>query len=1060
MDNQNRPADDLIRFLQEREKELNCLYKIEELLNNQEADLEDVYYDIIKVIPPSLQYPDVCQARITVDGIDYVQPDFAETPWVLKTDITIQDQNIGCLCAYYTREMPNANEGPFLAQEIKLLDTIADRLGHFIMHKKMKQVFQEYQKARENLSELGTNEWRVVLSLLRQTDRNLYLNVCQKMLNHLCWSGIEEAEKLRSSSSIVDISLNRPVSADDNRPHQKQVLSISENLSNEIFKIAARHMSDEQILNNIQKWMRYDRTSFLVNVANRNLSLSEVIDDIRRYRHIAPEGIVLPPNTEKGIKVSLIRRFFSGQLNYINIAKEYVEISDFYDLLDNIIFSSDSHGKLGGKSAGLFLAEHILKKSIAGNEQGQRIKIPKTWYITSDVLLKFLNFNNLDEVVEQKYKDINQIRLEYPHVVQTFKNSPFPPEIIQALSMALDDFEQRPLIVRSSSLLEDRLGAAFSGKYKSLFIANQGSKQERLAALTDAIAEVYASTFGPDPVEYRSERGLIDFAEEMGIMIQEVVGHKVGDYFLPLFAGVAFSRNEFRWSPRIKREDGLIRMVPGLGTRAVDRVSDDYPILIAPGQPELRANVTTDEIIHYSPRNIDVVNLKTNTFETVKVSDLLRRFGQEIPNISKIISIYDGQNLRRPFAMNIDFEKDDLVVTFDGLVSNSPFVKQMHDILKLLEDKLETPVDIEFAHDGQDFYLLQCRPQSYSEDSVPATIPKGLPKPKIIFTANRYISNGRVPDITHIVYVDPARYGDLTDKDSLMAVGRAVSQLNKLLPKRQFILMGPGRWGSRGDIKLGVNVTYSDINNTAVLIEIARQKGNYLPDLSFGTHFFQDLVEARIRYLPLYPDDKNIVFNERFLLKSHNILPEILPEYAFLADTVRLIDVPQSTDGSILQVLMNAEQNEALGILSESGSELYETARPEIESVPQTDNCWAWRLRMSEYIASQLDPVRFGVKGYYVFGSTKNATAGPKSDIDLLIHFTGTDRQQADLLTWLEGWSLCLAEMNYLQTGYKTDGLLDVHIVTDEDIANKTSYAAKIGAVTDAARPIALKAKK
>ncbi len=1059
MNNQNKPADDLIRFLQEREKELNCLYKIEELLNNQEADLEYIYNEIIKVIPPSMQYPDVCQAKITVDEKDYVLPDFTETQWVLKTEITIQDQTIGCLCVYYTREMPNADEGPFITQEIKLLDTIADRLGHFIMHKKMRQVFQEYQKARENLSELGTNEWRVVLSLLRQTDRNLYLNVCQKMLNHLCWSGIEEAEKLRSNASIVDIG-NGSSQSDDNRPHQKQVLSISENLSNEIFKIAARHMSDEQILNNIQKWMRYDKTSFLVKVANRNLSLGEVMDDIRRYRHIAPEGIVLPPNTEKGIKVSLIRRFFSGQLNYINIAKEYVEISDFYDLLDNTIFSSDSHGKLGGKSAGLFLANHILQKSLKESGHGQSIKIPKTWYITSDVILKFLSFNNLDEVVEQKYKDINQIRLEYPHVVQTFKNSHFPPEIIQGLSMALDDFEQRPLIVRSSSLLEDRLGAAFSGKYKSLFIANQGSKQERLAALTDAIAEVYASTFGPDPVEYRSERGLIDFAEEMGIMIQEVVGHQIGDYFLPLFAGVAFSRNEFRWSPRIKREDGLIRMVPGLGTRAVDRVSDDYPVLIAPGQPELRANVTTDEVIHYSPRNIDVVNLKTNTFETVKADDLLRMFGNEIPNISKIISIYDGQNLRRPFAMNIDFEKDDLVVTFDGLISNSPFVKQMHDMLKLLEDKLETPVDIEFAHDGEDFYLLQCRPQSYSEDSVPAPIPKGLPKTKIIFTANRYISNGRVPDITHIVYVDPARYGDLTDRDSLMAVGRAVSQLNKLLPKRQFILMGPGRWGSRGDIKLGVNVTYSDINNTAVLIEIARQKGNYLPDLSFGTHFFQDLVEARIRYLPLYPDDKNIVFNERFLLKSQNILPHILPEYAFLADTVRLIDVPQSTNGSILQVLMNAELNEAIGILSESGSEVYETAAPEIESAPQSDNFWAWRLRMSEYIASQLDPVRFGVKGYYVFGSTKNATAGPKSDIDLLIHFNGTKKQRDDLLTWLEGWSLCLAEMNYLQTGYKTDGLLDVHIVTDDDIDHKTSYAAKIGAVTDAARPIAMKAKK
>lgn len=115
---------------------------------------------------------------------------------------------------------------------------------------------------------------------------------------------------------------------------------------------------------------------------------------------------------------------------------------------------------------------------------------------------------------------------------------------------------------------------------------------------------------------------------------------------------------------------------------------------------------------------------------------------------------------------------------------------------------------------------------------------------------------------------------------------------------------------------------------------------------------------------------------------------------------------------------------------------------------------------MAEQIASQLDPDRFGVKGFYVFGSTKNATAGPNSDIDILIHFQGTKKQQKDLEYWLEGWSLCLDEMNRLRTGYKTRGILDVHFVTDADIANKTSYAVKIGAVTDAARPLLMKPPK
>lgn len=112
---------------------------------------------------------------------------------------------------------------------------------------------------------------------------------------------------------------------------------------------------------------------------------------------------------------------------------------------------------------------------------------------------------------------------------------------------------------------------------------------------------------------------------------------------------------------------------------------------------------------------------------------------------------------------------------------------------------------------------------------------------------------------------------------------------------------------------------------------------------------------------------------------------------------------------------------------------------------------------MAERIASQLDPQRFGVAAMYVVGSTKQGTAGPSSDIDLLIHFRGTGKQRAELLLWLEGWSLCLDEMNHLRTGRRTGGLLDIHIVTDEDIAMKSSYAVKIDSPTDPARPLLLK---
>jgi predicted nucleotidyltransferase len=272
--------------------------------------------------------------------------------------------------------------------------------------------------------------------------------------------------------------------------------------------------------------------------------------------------------------------------------------------------------------------------------------------------------------------------------------------------------------------------------------------------------------------------------------------------------------------------------------------------------------------------------------------------------------------------------------------------------------------------------------------------------------------------------------------------------------------MGPGRWGSRGDIRLGVSVTYADINNTAVLIEIARRKEGYVPDLSFGTHFFQDLVEADIRYLPLYPDEPPNVFNEIFFRRSRNLFAELVPDLSYLEDVIRVIDVRESTAGRTLSVLMNADLEEAVGVLVADTSADTSTSpggtRLDVAdaSVVQTDEHWRWRLDMAEHIASEIEAERFGVVRMWIFGSTKNATAGPASDVDLLIHFRGNDEQRAELLLWLDGWSTSLAHMNYLRTGYRTEGLLDVHIITDEDIAAKTSYAVKTEAVTDAARPL------
>jgi pyruvate, water dikinase len=1043
----------IMQALRERAKELNCLYKVDDILSS-DAPIEEMLRGIIEVLPHGWQYVDICSARIIIDDLYVEPPNFHEYQWGQAAKIMVEGEPIGTVEVFYSRQMPHADEGPFLKEERKLIETVAERIASTIIQRRLKAAHRDWIDATDAI---GTEkqEWRVILDFLRETDPVLLKRISRKLLNYLSWSGVLEARELIQRGTLQGL-IESGSAADENRPIRKLSKSFPD-LTADAFRIAGRQLNESEILNLVTTWIKEDKSSFLVRaLENQDTPLGDIIEALERYHHTAIEESELSFATQKGLRVSLIRRFFSENVDFINVAEEFIEVKDFYELLDKIIYPTRCHGKLGGKSAGLFLAKKIIDKCPEVSGKLRTVKVPKTWYITSDWILNFVHHNDLEDVLSRKYSEIDQIRQEYPHLVALFKNSSFPSELVKGLALALEALGDRPIIVRSSSLLEDRSGSAFSGKYKSLFLGNQGTKEERLVALMDAISEVYASIFGPDPTEYRAERGLLHVHEEMGIMIQEVVGQQIGRYFLPACSGVAFSNNEFRWSARIQRGDGLIRLVPGLGTRAVDRVSDDYPVLIAPGQPNLRANVTVDEIEKYSPKRIDLINLESNAFETVNAFEFLKELGDQYPDVRNMVSIVKGDWIEQPSAI-ADFRASDVVFTFEGLIRNSGFIGQIRELLNLLQAKLRTPVDLEFAYDGRDLYLVQCRPESFGSDSTPAAIPQNLPEDKVLFSARRFVSNGRVPDITHIVYVDLEGYSQL-DPGQMRDVGHAVGRLNKLLPKRQFILIGPGRWGSRGDIKLGVPVTYSEISNSSMLIEVARQKGNYIPELSFGTHFFQDLVEASIRYLPLYPDDPQTVFKEAFLKRSANLLSQLLPDFEKLGDVLHVVDVPGSTGGQVLRVLMNAELEQAVAFLappSQKATQQLDAERGTFER--SSEEHWRWRFRMALRIAAQLNPEKFGVKAFYLIGSTKNATAGPASDIDIMLHFVGTDEQSKELLLWLEGWSCCLSELNFLRTGYRTDGLLDVHLITDTDIREGSSYAIKINAITDAARRLPMR---
>jgi len=1038
------PVERILGDLRERAKELDCLYRADELLSRYQASPEDVFGELVQAIPKGWQFPEVCCCRLRLAGIVYQTSGFYETPWSLKATVRSHGEKVGDLQVVYLSPRPTAEEGPFLREERRLLDTLAERIGYALVQRELHRLRSGLQIREDE----GGN-WSVIIQFLRTSDPSMLRRLAQRVLTHLLWHGLARPEDLK------DLLPPQDEVVDENRPmpfHQEHDLAERALRS---FQMASGILGERTVMGLLQSWVDEERSRFLLDtLANSEATLERVCSALARFRCQGADEDRLPAPISMALRVGLVSRFLSDQSEFVRQSAGAVKISDFYPLTERIVDPVRSHGRLGGKTAGLFVAWNILRRAAAEHPELASVRIPKAWLVPSDGLLAFLEHNGFGTLHTLKYRSTEEIRQDHPNLIEAFRNSPLPPSIRAGLSLALDDLGEVPLVVRSSSLLEDRPGSSFAGKYRSLFLANQGPREERLAALELAVIEIYASVFAPDPIGYRAERGLLDFQEEMSILIQQVVGTRMGRYYMPSFAGVAFSRNELRWSPRIRREDGLLRLVPGLGTRAVDRLANDYPVLLALRQPQLRVNSTPDEVVRYSPSRVDLLDLEANEFRTLLLDDVLAECGSQWPLVHRLLSRVDDDMLRQVSPLESDFRDGHHAVTFEGLITQTDFVPLMDRILRVLEEKLGHPVDVEFAHDGQNLYLLQCRNQSFAEESDPDPIPQDLPPSQVLFSARKYVSNGRIPEITHVVYVDAEGYMAL-DPGAMREVGRAVGRLNSLLPKRKFALVGPGRWGSRGDIRLGVPVTYADINHAAVMIEVARKTGDYVPDLSFGTHFFQDLVEAGIRYLPLYPDDPDVAWQGLFFQRSENLMPEVLPSFAWLSGVLRVIEVPRQTEGKILKILVNGDQGLAVGVLAEPGTGLVVRAHQDDRRLAEDDH-WKWRLHMVERLASSLDGARLGVRSLYVIGSCQDGTAGPGSDVDLVVHFVGTVQQREALLLWFSAWSASLAEMNFLRTGYVARELLDVHLLDDEQIGAGGGYASRITSTTNPARELTL----
>jgi hypothetical protein len=635
------------------------------------------------------------------------------------------------------------------------------------------------------------------------------------------------------------------------------------------------------------------------------------------YEALPPEQRARVKHHLREIVVVLTKGLISDQLGFLGIAKDLFTIADLQAIRRRRI----GRGKIGGKAAGMMLAWKILNLDESNEEMDLRsqIVLPESYFIGADVFYDFMSLNDLHYLHNQKYKTREEIEADYPHVREAFIGGRFPDEIVEGLREVLARVGNRPLIVRSSSLLEDNFGTSFAGKYDSFFCPNQGTPDENLEDLFLAIAKVYASVLNPNALFYRREMGLLDYDERMAILLQEVQGDRHGDYFLPTLAGVAFSYNPFRWTAKIRRRDGFLRLVWGLGTRAVDRVANDYPRMVALSHPDLRPEVGSAEIRRYSQHFAEVINLAENQAQVRPIADLLT---MDFPSARLLVSVDRGEYLQPPLAYDPSLSSRDLVLTFENLLTRTKFVALMKAILRTLSGGFGRNVDVEFTADilpgypEPDFlvHLLQCRPQASQESGYAVEVPNTVSEADTLFTTDRLVPHGRVQRVRYVVFVDPDAYARLSDETSRLQVARVVGKLNQLLEKKSFLLMGPGRWGS-GNIELGVKVSYADIYNTAMLIEIGLSEGGSTPEVSYGTHFFQDLVEAEIFPLALYPDQGNTIFNWQFFRETSNILADLLPKEASYADCIRVIDVPAGAQGRLAEVIMDGESSQAIAYL-------------------------------------------------------------------------------------------------------------------------------------------------
>ena len=582
------------------------------------------------------------------------------------------------------------------------------------------------------------------------------------------------------------------------------------------------------------------------------------------------------------------------------LAERYLTLEDIVRIRQRILPS----GLIGGKAVGMLLARRILD---AASPRWTTVLEPHdSFYIASENFYTYLVQNHV-WLMRQKQKDPDAFLDGAVEARQRMFMGAFPDYIRERFQNVLEYFGHSPMIVRSSSLLEDAYGNTFAGKYDSVFCANQGPKHIRLDEFMQAVRRTYASSMSEEALLYRKARGVLHKDEQMALLVQRVSGTQNGTLYFPHVAGVGLSYNPYVWDKSIDPNAGVVRLVFGLGTRAVDRSDDDYTRVVALNAPTKRPEHDFEDVRRHAQRRVDVLDLETNQLASYDFIDVAKRCPNLFGRVIDLVASRDEELVRN--AAERGQEVFPWVLTFDRMLASTPFTEDMREMLQTLQAAYLSPVEVEFTlnffHDGSyRINLLQCRPVVMGLGGLVERPDRNKLRPEDIVLEARgaVVGQGRAATIDRVIYVSPAAYSRLGDGQRYEVAG-VIGQLTRTQadePKRSIMLMGPGRWGTSTP-SLGVPVSFKSISGVSVLCEIVAMHRDLVPDVSLGTHFFNGLIEMEILYVAVFPHGKDSL-NVNYFEAAPNRLAALLPAAARWADVIHVIDPVASPQGAHMRL--------------------------------------------------------------------------------------------------------------------------------------------------------------